>query len=430
MAPVTLNEIPEPGDDLEDYVAALFQAAGFFVEKNLTQRDPMEVLELDIVATDYGSEERRSILAEVKGGGWGFPDLFKLVGWMRYLDIGNGAFFVSKNANKDIAKVKAKMSALGVSIVYLDDFSQAIRTFESAGLGSILPDESASIWRYSYGIERRIARYLLDYSKSNPELQGPKAALEYHRLVSQGVFFANTSVERAHLLYEAYKAHPKLSLGVSLEMAGDDFDPHSAPQANTPMTEALQEGKHRLLQSCFYIEHRARLAILKAAVDVYSDYVGDEPPLDPDGSSVTRSLYNSLPDSFREGVSWLGQQPTALRYALLWQQFLWGWGGFILSNLEGSEYESFARLSGVPAKEVPTALEAFDRFFPNVDWFISPGATDAQRIKMMPISFHGLGVNRRRVLYGWNKRLSQVDGAAYTKRDLVKWNNAAVSFLK
>lgn len=40
MPTVTLSEIPEPGDDLEDYVAALFQPAGFFVEKNLTERDP------------------------------------------------------------------------------------------------------------------------------------------------------------------------------------------------------------------------------------------------------------------------------------------------------------------------------------------------------------------------------------------------------
>jgi hypothetical protein len=71
----------------------------------------MEVLELDIVATDYGSEERRSVLAEVKCGGWGFPDLFKLVGWMQYLGIEYGAFFISKSAHKDIATVKAKWSA-------------------------------------------------------------------------------------------------------------------------------------------------------------------------------------------------------------------------------------------------------------------------------------------------------------------------------
>ena len=43
---VSLAALPA-GDDLEDYVAALFQAAGYFVEKNLVERDPSDILELD-----------------------------------------------------------------------------------------------------------------------------------------------------------------------------------------------------------------------------------------------------------------------------------------------------------------------------------------------------------------------------------------------
>ena len=65
---VTLSEIPEPGVDIEDYVAALFQSAGYFVEKNLTQRDPADVLELDLVVTGYWDEHPVTLLAEVKGG--------------------------------------------------------------------------------------------------------------------------------------------------------------------------------------------------------------------------------------------------------------------------------------------------------------------------------------------------------------------------
>ena len=55
---VHLSDIPEAGGDLEDYVAALFQASGYFVEKNVTERDPGDVLELDLVASSFGSMKR------------------------------------------------------------------------------------------------------------------------------------------------------------------------------------------------------------------------------------------------------------------------------------------------------------------------------------------------------------------------------------
>lgn len=81
---VTLPESPK-GEELEDYIAALFQASGHFVEKQIIERDPADILELDIFATDYGPDEVVRRLVEVKGGKWGFTDLFKVVGWMEYL---------------------------------------------------------------------------------------------------------------------------------------------------------------------------------------------------------------------------------------------------------------------------------------------------------------------------------------------------------
>ncbi|MFF5939018.1 hypothetical protein [Streptomyces sp. NPDC012508] len=54
---VTLPEIPKAGEDLEDYIAALFQASGHFVEKQIIERDPADILELDIFATYYGPDE-------------------------------------------------------------------------------------------------------------------------------------------------------------------------------------------------------------------------------------------------------------------------------------------------------------------------------------------------------------------------------------
>src|SRR5215468_3179515 len=98
MARVALPRIPASGRDLVDYVAGLFQTAGYFVERNVRQRDVADVLELDAVATSYDGPRPTCVLAEAKGGRWGFTDIFKVAGWMAYLGIERAGFFVMDNA--------------------------------------------------------------------------------------------------------------------------------------------------------------------------------------------------------------------------------------------------------------------------------------------------------------------------------------------
>src|SRR5688572_33375598 len=117
MAGVTLNPIPGPGTDLEHYVAALFQASGHYVEKSVIHRDPpAELLELDIVATDYFVDPVRSTLVEAKGGKqWGYPDLFKMLGWMRYLnDMSHATMFVSVCTDQHIAVMNKNLQQHGI----------------------------------------------------------------------------------------------------------------------------------------------------------------------------------------------------------------------------------------------------------------------------------------------------------------------------
>lgn len=74
---VALPENPK-GEALEDYIAALFQASGHFVEKQIIESDPADILELGIFATDYGPEKAVRRLIEAKGGGWGFAELLNV----------------------------------------------------------------------------------------------------------------------------------------------------------------------------------------------------------------------------------------------------------------------------------------------------------------------------------------------------------------
>ncbi|MFE3525345.1 hypothetical protein ACFXOD_27695 [Streptomyces sp. NPDC059161] len=73
---VALPENPQ-GEALEDYKAALFQASGHFVEKQIIESDPADILELGIFATDYGPEKEVGRLIEAKGGGWGLHRPFQ-----------------------------------------------------------------------------------------------------------------------------------------------------------------------------------------------------------------------------------------------------------------------------------------------------------------------------------------------------------------
>jgi hypothetical protein len=431
---VRLDDVPSAGSDLEDYVGALFQSAGYFVEKNLVERDPEDVLELDIVATDYTTGRPVSVLAEAKGGKWGYPDIFKVVGWMRYLGQPRGAFFI-KSAEKDIERVQSRIASIDVTLVNLGDFSDPIGAFKDADLelGVAPGADKVALWRFSNSVERRLAKKILVNAKSNPEREGPRTVLEYQRLVNDGIFFSRSYQTTMTLLYDAYQSHPRLTLASALEMDGKSFDPYTSGKTSELIREAYQEGKHKFLQACMYVEHRARLALLRAAVNLCCEYPQevDDYFSNPSISAADSHVqFGELPTSFREGLRWLRVQPTFHRYGLFWQQLLWGWGGFYIEDRKDVEFDYMSKYCGIPASEIPTALDAFDRFFPisQSSWWSTSQYHGMQILKLVPMVFQGIGAHSRRQEYELADYTS-FDGAPYTASNLARWNNCTVEFL-
>ena len=83
MTTVALEDVPKKAVEREEYVAALFQAARYFVEKNVVEREPDgNILELDAVVTAYETVPPETVIVEAKSGSWGFADIFKVLGWM------------------------------------------------------------------------------------------------------------------------------------------------------------------------------------------------------------------------------------------------------------------------------------------------------------------------------------------------------------
>ncbi|MFG2715320.1 hypothetical protein ACGFX2_32875 [Streptomyces goshikiensis] len=128
------------------------------MEKQIIERDPADILELDIFSTDYGPEQAVRRLIEVKGGKWGFTDLFKVVGWMQYLGLEHGAFLMTQWDDRESAP--RKMKPLGLDVVCFDDFAAARQLFTEKGFGSFSEPRLISLWRHSYGVERKFVKLI------------------------------------------------------------------------------------------------------------------------------------------------------------------------------------------------------------------------------------------------------------------------------
>ncbi len=253
------------GNELEHFVAALFQSSRFFVEKNVVEPD---VCELDAVVTSYERTPEESILVEVKSGKWRVYDVFNTLGRMTYLGLGKAIFVVATSPERrDFDFVKQKMAQSCVRLIKIDEIDKADEIFAREGFPRLDDRLIFSVWRFSYWMETKLLDVLRAARKTFPDRRGPREALEYYSLVNNTVFFVKDKLERILELYKAYQTHPRVTLAVAAEMAGKEYDPENADPDNQFMREALWNGKCYVLQASMYVEHRARLTILKSAID-------------------------------------------------------------------------------------------------------------------------------------------------------------------
>ena len=414
------------GKELEDFVAALLQCTRHFVEKNIQERN---VFELDVVATSYSKASPEDRVFEVKGGkDWGFPDVFKLLGQMTYLDVPRGALIAAQRPqDKALELYQDRCQRVNIDLLLIEDIDAAREIFKSKGYGTA--DEMLhELWRFSFWIERCLIQVLRQMAKTNQQAQAPREALRYYNLVNSGVFLTRDVVERVSQLYEAYKDHPYLTAGAAREMDGGVFDPVS-PGGSPLIRKALFKGQHPLLQACMYLEHRARLSILKGAVD-YLCKRAKQPQTS--GRRVLADFgLTLLPTTFLRGLSAIEKEPNFCLYPLFWQVFLWGWGGFILKDQQEEEFQELSAQTGLPVDCIPAALQAFDKLFPISDGWLREISTASYRlVTMVPWPFCGIGAFQRFLRKKVENYSDLKLSGQYTASDLVHWHNAGVQIIE
>ena len=165
---IKLVEIPKD-KDYEDYLCAYLQADGLYVERSIIHREVEELLELDILTTDFQENSAKNNLIEIKGGDWGFSDIFKIKGWMIYLNYESGSFIVQKS-RPSISYFKDKAKELNIHLIDNSDLSATKETLKEFLLLEPHEEDIETI-RFAYLLERKQLQKIKTLKKKFPEIQ-------------------------------------------------------------------------------------------------------------------------------------------------------------------------------------------------------------------------------------------------------------------
>ena len=442
MPSINLPKLPK-GKIFEECVSAFFQSAGQYIERNIIERDIEEILELDIIATDYNSKLPDIKLLEVKSGNWGFPDIFKIRGWIDYLNVEKGILIVhNKKPNFDFIKERAKELDIELGLVsQLDKAKEELSIFINNS--DKIDNLDVGIWRFSYWIERNLLKRLNHKKKSYKNKKCYQILENYYYDLNCGIFFTENIVQKLGSLFSTFQKYPHISAKCGNEIMGKSFEEECNILPPQVFNDTYYECKYTDIQISTFIEHRARLAILKNVVDYilyknagYANKTEGEFEIKVKNEIIKIPLKDwLLPSRFDKKIDKIEKHQYFYKYPVFWQWFMWVFGGFILKDYEEREYEILSIKSEIPLSEIPNAFDAYEILFPSSpggSWFsdLSPNI-NIKMLKMFPVPFSGLGVNYRKWLYTESGNYEDLKlSGLHTMDKLVQWNNLTIEVLQ
>lgn len=432
-------DLPEIPKDFayEDYVASVLNAGGFYLERGLHKRDKNDILELDIVTNKFTERGVEKTLSEIKSGGWGFPDIFKVRGWMDYLGFQKSSFVVQK-ADTNQATYDKVSSELGVFLAVTHEengklsYDQIHKIYEI----NITQHEDAFIenLRYSYALERKIVFDISSTANSNKNLEGFKILKQYLFDLCDNTFFEPSPIERIQKVFKLFTEHTHITARLDNERVDNLYTDISAD--NVSITKKsfdelfYKSQKTNKLYGALYTEMLNRLYILKNCVEELL-YLGKNQSLQ---NRLAKLNIEYLPSNIKGAMQQLRTHAYFYYYPYFWQILIFLFGGFILKDKQEDEYKLLSEITGIPVTEIDNALSVFDLLFPiEKGWFANNFHSSIKILKLMPSPFCGIGVNLRKDVYCKNKQLEELKNIfseGYTYKDLIKYNNLVCSYLE
>jgi len=426
---LTLPDIPKK-KDYEDYVAALLQAGGYYLERGVILRLRHDFLELDIVSTKFEKDKYCRILAEVKSGGWGYSDVFKVRGWLDYLELDKANFIVQKTTD-DMDLDKIFFDKIKVHLVndkQLDD-GEIYNAYNIKG--ESVSSDVVAILRYSYALEKEMLLTLQCRKKSEPENVGFNKLDKFIFNVSNNVFFEPAPIDKLSALFALYTDNKNITARISKELNGETY-----PDNGDKLFLETSDFKHLfydatepdILYVSLYAELMSRLAIMKACIE--DILIGKDKK-----TLAERIKYFDLPANIIIGGLYkLKGEKYFYLYPYFWQVFIYLFGGFILKCKQKEEYQLLSDYTGISNEEIPNALDAFDLLFPLVcdSWFIDQRHTEIQVMQFFPVPFRGIGVIFRAFAYKWQSvdNMKKALNGEHTVDDMTKWARLTMSYLE
>lgn len=375
--------------ELEDLIAAYFISRGCYVETGVTERSPEEILELDIVWTDYRPTPYTRHAVEVKSGEVGFHDIFKFYGWTQYLKLDPGEFIHSEAIAKDAEALSHVAAGTGLKILHIPTLEAVETHFKALGFAEPSWPRLTELWRYSFWAQRRLLKSLNEAVRRGVCVESAKAAKKYHHLINNAVFFIPEPHNRIDALMKAHLEHKELGATAAYEIETGKLQLKDTPDTDT-FKAAYYYGKHFPVQACLYLAYRARLYILKALVDFWLTKSKEDPRI------IRVLMHVGLTQAMIDAMEKLRGLTSFKQLPVFWQVFLWSWGGFLLTDRLEAEYAQLAKETGVPIGEIPLALQAFDLLFPTGGgWFRQPNNDSRKVLMLMPAAMRGIGAYRR-----------------------------------
>lgn len=436
---IELSDLPA-GKDFEDYIAAYFQETGYFLEKNITERhEDGEVLEIDVTLTDYDKNPLEMILVEVKSKECKFSDIFKIRGWMYYLNFYKG-IFISREKSDNFNFQKQIAKTIDIDVVQIGDLSNTAESLNNIIKTKEFDNKDIEVWRFSYLLERALLNRLNVWKKSIKDKKCFRKMYEYQFKTDNDVFFNKNIIQRLSGLYDTFFETPHLTANVGHELIGEPFEGEYSQIPKEIFKNTFYECKYNPIQISMYIEHKTRLSILKSAIDykVLKDAGCTElteneviKRLELLGIEFEETLLSHLPTSFKNNLNSITEDNYFHRYPVFWQVFLWLFGGFILNDYKEEEYNLLSQKTGIPIDEIPNAFKSYGKLFPlEKGWFQELPNTNIEIMKMFPIPFRGIGAHYRKVKFTEQKFEDLSLTGFKTRKDLAKWNNLAYEILK
>ena len=433
----------------EDYIASLLMFHGpYYLERSIKKKTSGigDEFEWDIVTSQYqpNAEPVRRIV-EIKSKGWGIDDIFKVSGWMTYMNHKHSLFIVQQTNAKNFGQLQQIAHGLDIELIdnppTPDGKLDNTRILNTLGLTESSLDYSIPVsFRFSLHMERMMNDYLNKKRKEHGRYVCYDKIAECWSTLNNAPFFISDPNQRIKRIFDLYLEYKNLASRVDHELNGEGWlEPEQCKMLVDGHFIQLyyQTMEISPVHIAQYVELLIRVSILKACVDELLK------PKETFSNPYERMLAQlgrmSIPSNIDTGLGIISQQPYFYLYPRFWQVFIYGFGGFILLDKEQQEKELLAKLSGIPVSEVDNAIGAFDMLFPNNrGWMRNYKGTNISMLNCMPPQIMGLGANMRRLLYRqgeddkqatYDVLGSQLTGE-YTKVNLEHWGGLAYKYLE